>query len=108
MKVLFLMDILEGYRAFPTLRHKYITYVTENSTGYVKIGNSVQSHAKIDSDVYTLLGGDGEHQELLSRFLDNHSDWTNVGMDLTAFYGCEKAVLFNTDSMNYDVWVPVD
>lgn len=108
MTVLHLADILEYYRAFPNLRNEYIKYVIENTTGYVRVGNNVQSHAIIYKNTYTLFGGGEKHEELLLRFLNNHSDWRNIGMDLTAFYECEQGVLFNTDSMNYDVWLPVD
>lgn len=105
------MDILdELFNCSKTASNEkrlYIDKVLENTSGYVKIGDNVQSHAFIDEGTYTIFGGNSAHRELLLTFLDEHSGWKNLGMDLTAFFKCEKAVLFNTTNMCYSVWVPV-
>ena len=67
----------------------------------------MQSHAFIDDSTYTIFGGNKAHKVLLTTFLEDHSKWKNLGMDLRAFYNCEKAVLFNSSKMQYTVWAPV-
>lgn len=113
MKVLFLFDILEDLRlsrkSFSYLKDTkgdVISDYTQNPKGYVKVGDSIQSLASLDSEMYVLFGGTNEHQRLLSDFLVDHSKWKNIGMDYTAFHEYERAVLFNTDLMTYDVWIP--
>ena len=115
MKVLFLFDILEDLhlsrKSFSYLhdtRGAVIRDYTQNTKGYVKVGDSVQSHATLDSDLYLLLGGDRQHQELLQDFLTDHNNWINIGMNYTAFFEYENAILFNTDLMHYNVWIPSD
>lgn len=105
------MDMLEDFsldrNSFSFERTQFIEKVIKNTTGYVKIGESVQSHATVDNDTYTLFGGTEEHKQLFSEFLDDHTKWTNLGMNYTAFHKCEKAVLFNPEPMLFEVWVPV-
>ena len=114
MKVLFLFDILkdsrrsESFSFCGTNSGNLIKTLIANECGYTKVGKSVQSHATIDSKDYVLFGGTTDHQELLAQFLDDHSTWKNLGMNYTAFHEYEKAVLLNSDSMHYDVWVLED
>jgi len=112
MKVLFLLDMVEDFRhgkSFSFAKNgdqHLIKDVLDSYTGYIKVGDSVQSHASMDPETYILLGGVEEHQELLTEFLDDHTEWTNLGMDFTAFFEHEKAILLNSDSMHYTVWAP--
>lgn len=110
MKVLFLLEMLEDScldrEFFSFKRTELIENVLKNMTGYVKIGKSVQSHAYLEGDIYALMGGTKEHHQLFCDFLDDHSEWENLGMDYTAFHNSERAVLFNPDPMHFEVWVP--
>ena len=111
MKVLFLLDLLKDsqvdWGSFSFSRKDFIAKMIENATGCVKIGDSVQTHAEMYSNIYALFGGTEQHKNLLSQFLEDHNEWKNLGMDMTAFYECEEAVLFNSDKMHYNVWVPL-
>lgn len=110
MKVLFLLEMLKDSRldreSFSFERAELIDTALKNMTGYVKIGQNVQSHSILDDDTYALMGGTGEHLELFNEFLNDHKEWTNLGMDYSAFQDCEKAVLFSSDPMYFEVWVP--
>lgn len=115
MKVLNLLEVIKDSRIMRESfsyeiaeKTKLISEMIGHTKGYVKIGDDVISHATLDSDIYTLFGGTVQHQTLLERFLDDHSDWQDIGMNLTAFYKQEKAVLFNTDPFHYSVWIPVE